>query len=368
MSEGEHRQRENEEVHSALWLDSTRGSLRVGSAPVPTPGPGDVIVRARAVAVNPIDGLGGVARRVVLPWLHYPAVLGSDVAGEVVAIGSSVQGMTIGDRVVGYAVGVEKNRNNPAEGAFQSHVALMARMCSVLPDAISFEAAAVLPLALTTAAAGLFEKDQLDLVLPTAKPTEPTAKPTEQGQTVVIFGGATSVGMNAIQLARNAGYDVIATASTRNFEFLQSLGDGALVDYHDSDVIEKINRHLDGRHLAGILALANGSLSQAIAVAISTVGPATKRIASAHPTPVTRIRGALARRHGVHVSAIWGGTPKDTPVGPAIWNAFLPSALAEQRYKPAPTALVIGHGLAVIPDALARIRTGVSAQKIVVTL
>ncbi len=189
-------------------------------------------------------------------------------------------------------------------------------MCSALPDAISFEAAAVLPLALTTAAAGLFEKDQLDLVLP-------TAKPTEQGQTVVIFGGATSVGMNAIQLARNAGYDVIATASTRNFEFLQSLGDGALVDYHDSDVIEKINRHLDGRHLAGILALANGSLSQAIAVAISTVGPATKRIASAHPTLVTRIRGALARRHGVHVSAIWGGTPKDTPVGPAIWNAFL---------------------------------------------
>jgi len=349
------------EKHSALWLDSLRGSLRVGEAPVPAPGPGEVVVRARAVAVNPIDAMGGIVRRVVLPWLRYPVVLGSDVAGDIVAVGPSVTGLRVGERVVGYAVGVEKSCNKPAEGAFQTHVVLKQHLCSPLPDTVSFEEAAVLPLALTTAAAGLFETDQLALIAP-------TSRAPERAETVLIFGGATSVGMNAIQLARNAGYDVIATASPRNFGLLQRLGAGVVVDYHDPDVVERIIRHLHGRHLVGTLAIASGSLRQAITVNASTSVTGTQRVASAHPTPDTRIRGALARRRGIQVSAIWGGTPKDTPVGPAIWNGFLPVALAERRYQTAPTPLITGHGLDAIPDALKRLRKGVSAEKIVVTL
>ena len=349
------------EKHHALWLDSLRGSLRVGDAPVPAPGTGEVVVRARAVAVNPIDAMGGIARRVVLPWLRYPAVLGSDVAGEIVAVGPSVTGLRVGDRVVGYAVGVEKSCNNPAEGAFQTHVVLKQHLCSPVPDTVSFVEAAVLPLALTTAAAGLFETDQLGFAVP-------TSRGSERAETVLIFGGATSVGMNAIQLARNAGYEVIATASPRNVGLLQRLGAAVVVDYHDPDVVEQIVRHLHGRHLAGTLAVASGSLRQAITVNESTSVTGTQRVASAQPTPATRIRGALARRRGVQVSTIWGGTPKDTPVGPAIWNGVLPAALAEHRYRSAPTPLITGHGLDAIPDALKRLRKGVNAEKIVVTL
>lgn len=347
--------------HVALWLDSPRGSLRVGAAAGPVPGSGEVVVRARAVAMNPIDNLPGLARRMVLPWLRYPAVLGSDVAGDVVATGASVTGIRVGDRVVGYAVGVEKSRNSPAQGAFQTHVVLMERMCSPLPDTVSFEEAAVLPLAMTTAAAGLFESHQLALGLPTA--TYP-----ERHETVLIFGGATSVGMNAIQLARNAGYDVIATASARNGPLLQRLGAGIVVDYHDPDVTDQTVQHLQGRQLAGTLAVASGSLRQAITINASKKVKGTQRIASAHPTPGTKVRAALARRRGIHVSAIWGGSPKDNEVGPAIWNAFLPAALADRRYQTAPPPLVVGHGLDQIPDALARLRRGVSAEKIVVTL
>jgi len=349
------------ERHSALWLDSLRGSLRVGEAPVPAPGSCQVVVRARAVAVNPIDAMGGVTRRVVLPWLRYPAVLGSDVAGDIVAVGPSVTGLRVGDRVVGYAVGVEKSCNDPAEGAFQTHVVLREHLCSPLPDTVSFAEAAVLPLAITTAAAGLFEADQLACAFP-------TTKAPERAETILIFGGATSVGMNAIQLARNAGYAVVATASSRNVGLLQRLGAAAVVDYHDSDVVEQIIRHLHGRHLAGTLAVASGSLRHAITVNASPSVAGTKLVASAHPTPDTRIRGALARRRGIHVSAIWGGTPKDTPVGPAIWNGFLPAALAEHRYEISPSPLMAGHGLDAIPDALTRLRKGVSAEKIVVTL
>lgn len=348
------------EERAALWLDSPGGALRVGSAPVPDPGPGEVVVRARAVALNPIDAMGRIARRVVLPWLRYPAVLGSDVAGEIVAVGPGVDELKVTDRVVGYAVGVEKSRNRPAEGAFQTHVVLLQHMCATLPDTISFKEAAVLPLALTTAASGLFDSDQLALALP-------TATPPERYETVLIFGGATSVGMNAIQLARNAGYDVVATASTRNFPQLHDLGAGVVVDYHDSDVVEQIVHQLQGRQLVGTMAIPSGSLRQAIAVNSGNV-TGTKRIACAQPTPDTKIRGALARRRAIQVSTIWGGKPKDTAVGPAIWNTFLPAALTDHRYTAAPTPRVIGHGLDAIPDGLALLRQGVSAEKLVVTL
>lgn len=345
--------------HSALWLDSARASLRVGPAPAAVPGPTEVVVRARAVAVNPIDAMAGIARRVVLPWLRYPAVLGSDVAGDVVAVGSFVDVLEVGDRVVGYAVGQEKSRNNPAEGAFQTHVVLMQHMCSRLPDGMSFESAAVLPLAITTAAAGLFEPDQLALELP-------TAQPQERGESVVVFGGATSVGMNAIQLARNAGYDVITTASPKNFPLLHDLGARVVVDYHDGDAVEQIARHVQGRHLAATMAVASGSLRDAIALNASKNVTGTRRVASAQPTPDTWIRGALAGRRGIQVSAIWGGRPKDTAVGPAIWNAFLPDGLADSRHRPAPAALVAGRGLDAIPSVLDRLGQGVSATKLVV--
>ncbi|MFB2580443.1 zinc-binding alcohol dehydrogenase family protein [Herbiconiux sp. P15] len=347
--------------NAALWLGSAGGELRVGPAPERIAGRGEVVVRARAVAMNPIDAMGGIARRVVLPWLTYPAVLGSDVAGEITAVGPDVTGLRIGDRVVGYAVGVERSRNSAAEGAFQTHVVLLAHMCSPLPDSVTFAEAAVLPLALTTAAAGLFESDQLALELP-------RADAPQRDETVLVFGGATTVGMNAVQLAHAAGYRVVATSSPRNAALVRGLGATAVLDYHADDLVEQLIRELDGHPLAGTLAVASGTLKNAIAVSGSRSVTGTRRVASAHPTPITTARAALARRRGVHVSAIWGGSPKDTAVGPAVWRDFLPSALAEGRYRAAPAPMVTGHGLEAIPEALARLREGVSASKVVVTL
>ncbi|QHC67838.1 alcohol dehydrogenase catalytic domain-containing protein [Rathayibacter sp. VKM Ac-2759] len=348
-------------AHEALRLRSRFGSLEVGAAPVPTPGPGEVVVRAGAVAVNPVDALPGIARGFVYPWLSYPAVLGSDVAGEVVAVGSGVTTLAVGDRVAGFAVGAERSRNSPAEGAFQTHVTLLATLCAPIPDALSFADASVLPLALTTAAAGLFEGDQLALELP-------RVDTPARGTTVLVLGAATSVGMNAVQLARSAGHRVVATASSRNTGLLRGLGADAVVDYHDSDAVAQLVRALDGHDLAGTMAVASGSLPIALAVDSARGVGGVRRIASAHPTPVTTLRAALARRRGVQVSAIWGGSPKDTPVGEGIWNHYLPAALVDGRHRAAPQSRVVGHGLAAIPEALARLRRGASAEKFVVTL
>jgi NADPH:quinone reductase-like Zn-dependent oxidoreductase len=80
---------------------------------------------------------------------------------------------------------------------------LLEDMTSQIPDDLSFEQAAVLPLGLSTAVSGLFLKDQLGLQLPAADKGE------ERGKTVLIWGGSTSVGSNAIQLAVATGYEVI---------------------------------------------------------------------------------------------------------------------------------------------------------------
>jgi NADPH:quinone reductase-like Zn-dependent oxidoreductase len=346
---------------AALWLRSPGGRLHLGDDAAPLPGPGEVVVSARAVAVNPIDAMGGLLRRVALPWLRYPAVLGSDVAGDVVAVGRGVTGVAPGDRVVAYAVGVERSRNDPAEGAFRSRVKVLASLTAPIPSSMTYAEACVLPLALTTAAAGLFEPDQLALALP-------SGTPPRRNETLLVLGGATSVGMNAVQLARNAGYRVVATASARNGDLLRDLGADTVVDYHDGDVVEQLARILRDRVLAGTMAVAAGSLRQAIAVNRTAGVTGSGRIASAHPTPDTTIRGALARRRGLRVSAIWGGSPKDSDLGGAIWNDFLPDALADGRYRAAPAATVVGSGLRAVPAALDRLREGASAEKFVVTL
>jgi NADPH:quinone reductase-like Zn-dependent oxidoreductase len=343
----------------ALWLPKRGARFEVGSAPCTPPAANEVVVRARAIAVNPVDGLPGFLYRVILPWLTFPAVVGSDVAGEVVEVGPGVTRLRPGDRVLGHAFGVEKSQNRPAEGAFQHYVVLMQHMVSPIPGSLSFEKAAVLPLALSTAASGLFQKDQLGLALPGA---DPAGRP----ETVLVWGGSTSVGSNAIQLARNAGYRVVATASPHNFDYVRSLGAAEAVDYHSRTAVDEVVDRIGDSPLAGTLAITPGSLQPAVKIASRTMG--SKRVASARPGPLTQLRARRARRLGVEVSVIWGATLKDNEVGPAIYVDFLPAALAAGAYRAAPDAIVVGDGLARIPDALQQLRHGVSAQKLVVTV
>ena len=345
--------------NSALWLLKRGGPFEVGPAPYTRPGPDEVVVQARAIAVNPIDGMPVIAYRLILPWLKFPAVIGYDVAGEVFEVGERVTRLKPGDRVVGIACGTEKSRNRPAEGGFQQFPVLMEHMVTPIPDSLSFEKAAVLPLALSTAAVGLFQKDHLGLPLP-------TADPVDQLETVLVWGGSTSVGSNAIQLARNAGYRVVATASPHNFGYLRSLGAAETADYRSPTVIDELVTSIGDSPLAGSIAIGSGALPKTIKVAARTEG--SKRVTSAQAGLIMRIEGRGARRHGIKISAIWGGSLKDNEVGPGIYVDFLPAALASGAYHAAPEAVVVGHGLAMLPEALQQLKAGVSAKKLVVTV
>jgi len=185
-------------TNSAAWLRRRRAPLEVGPAPYTHPAPNEIVVRNRALAVNPVDWTIQLVGAPVFSWIKPPFVLGRDVAGDVVELGRDVTRFKVGDRVLGHAVGCEKTRNTPAESAFQHYTLLLDHLASEIPDTLAYEKAAVLPLGISTAACGLFQSDHLALQHPTAD-----AQPT--GQTLLVWGGSTSVGSNAIQLAVAAG-------------------------------------------------------------------------------------------------------------------------------------------------------------------
>ena len=155
-------------TNSAAYLTAPYADLTVADAPYTSAGAGELVIRARAVAVNPLDEIKQSTGNVMYGWLPSPAVLGEDVAGEVVEVGAGVSGFTVGDRVIAYAVGMEKNRNHAAEGAFQLFSVVQAQLTARIPDELSFESAVVLPLAISTAASALFQNDQLGLRHPTS--------------------------------------------------------------------------------------------------------------------------------------------------------------------------------------------------------
>ena len=345
--------------NQALWLRSRRGRWAVGPATIPSAGAREIVVRVRAVAVNPVDAVPGLARTIIAPWLHYPTVLGSDVAGDVVDVGADVDRFSVGDRILGHALSFEKRHHRAAEGGFQNHAVLNAHMASPIPADVSYEQAAVVPLGVSTAACGLFEPQLLDLA-------RPHADATATDQSVLVWGASTSVGSNAVQLAVNAGYRVLATASPHNFDYVRALGATEVVDYHSPHAVTNLLDSLSGRQLAGILAIGGGSIRPCVDIAAKADG--AKRVATTTPHVAASWQRRQARRRDVAVGSIWGGTLADNEVGPAIYQTFLPAALASGALRPAPPPNVTGTGLASIPDALATLRKGVSASKIVVTV
>ncbi len=345
--------------NQALWLASRGAKLTVGVAPYTSPADDEVVVRVRAVAVNPVDAIPGIAYRLILPWLTFPCVIGGDVAGQVVEVGKKVTRLAPGDRVLGLALGLERSHNRAAEGAFQHYTVLKQHMVSPIPDDLSFERAAVLPMALATAATGLFQNEHLALPLP-------TLEAPERADTVLVWGGSSSVGSNAIQLSRCAGYRVITTASPHNFDYVRSLGAHAVVDYHSHTAIDELVEVIGDFPLRGILAVTRGSVVPSVRVA-KRIGGAT-RIAAAQPALVTRLELLRPYLRGVSVSPIWGGALKNNNVGPGIFVDFLPAALSAGTYQAAPEAAIVGDGLGQIPVAIDRLRKGVSAEKLVVRI
>jgi NADPH:quinone reductase-like Zn-dependent oxidoreductase len=364
-------------TNNALWYNKPDlASLEIRSAPYPVPKSSEVLVKTRAISINPIDMVQATPMaKNAFSWIEYPTIVGRDVAGEVVEIGPDVTRFKKGDRVTGVAAGGAKQRNSPAEGGFQNYVILLDNMISPIPDKISYEVAAVIPLGLSTAACGLFQKDYLALQYPTV----PGAKPT--GQTVIIWGGSTSVGVNAIQLAVAAGYEVIATASPRNFDLVKRLGASQAFDYNSKSAVQDIVNALKNKTIAGAVAIGFGSAphcfeivskckgAKFVATASVDIPDGAGMVSSIYSYVSTEAgKWITSKRKGIGYKFIFGSDLAFNEVGKAIWEDFVPGALANGSYEFAPEPLVHGTGLESIEGALKRWKEGVSARKVVVSL
>jgi NADPH:quinone reductase-like Zn-dependent oxidoreductase len=187
----------------ALRINDYGAPLHLDEVPIPTAGPGQVLVENDFTSMNGVDpgrGLGFL--RQVFP-LQFPWTPGGDLAGRVAAVGEGVTAFKVGDEVFGYT---------REAGAYAEFVVINAASLAHKPAAIPAAEAAGIAVVSQTATQML----ELSRI--------------EAGQTLLILGASGGVGSLAVQLARNAGVHILATARQRKAAALQQLGAERVID------------------------------------------------------------------------------------------------------------------------------------------
>jgi NADPH:quinone reductase-like Zn-dependent oxidoreductase len=381
-------------TNRAAFLSKAKANpLSVESCPQPVPKPHQLLIRVHALALNPIDHiLQTHGTSMAFPHLKYPLVLGFDVAGTVISVGSSVTDFSVGDRVLGFCLGTDKEHNETqnAEAGFQEYAILQPNVTSKVPENVSFEQACVLPLALATAICGLYGEDYLGLEFP-----EPGSLVSRK-KVVLIWGGSTSVGTCAIQLAVASGYEVVTTCSPKNNEYCRSLGAKQCFDYRSPTIRQDVAAALMGQVCAGAMAIGTTSTLPCIDIMGSLNLKSHSKIENessknfvcvvsgpefASPEESFALLRTLSRvivlgvsllyktwRYSVGWKFVVATEPARNEIGPAVFNAFLPKALETGQFRALPQAQVVGQGLEKVQEAIDLLKKGVSASKVVVTL
>ncbi len=189
-------------------------TLRVDEIDRPEPGEGEVLVRVRAAGVNPVDTY---FREGSYEPPGLPMIPGSDLAGEVAAVGDGVTGFAEGDRVFGTGLG------NDRQGTYAEYAAAPSDLLARLPDGIDFREGAAVALVGVTAWRALVHHAGLD-----------------PAETCLVHGGSGGVGHVAVQLAAAAGATVVTTASPEYHDRLADLGADAVLDYARDDLADAV--------------------------------------------------------------------------------------------------------------------------------
>lgn len=206
--------------------------LRYEDVPDPPLGPQDVLIRVGAAAIN----RGDLAQRAgsYAANRRMPAIIGWDVAGTVAAVGADVTNRKVGDRV---CVLVPR-------GAYAEFVAAPATITVPVPDNLSDEEAASLPVAFLTAWYPLVQ-----------------VSPVRAGETVLVQAGASGVGLAGIQIAKYLGATVIATAGgPEKVRFCREIGADYAIDYLAADFVDETRRLTNGRGVDFVLEQVGGDV------------------------------------------------------------------------------------------------------------
>ncbi|KAJ5629596.1 alcohol dehydrogenase [Penicillium herquei] len=347
-------------VNEAAWLPTANARpVKVADGPKPDPSGNEVVIKVAYAPVNPSD------------WkmqdgpthLTYPFIHGLEVAGKIVQLGSEVTQFKLGQRVIGHCDGLLTQKTTNM--GFQLYSTCAEHLVSPVPDSVPLLNAAVLPVGIDTAAAALY--DHLKLPLPSLNPL-PIAKK------ILIWGGSSSCGSSAIQLAVASGLEVVTTASSSNHELVKSLGATHVLDYKDLDVVDRLLSILKpGDYIVDCIATKETQ---------TTCGEILGRIGGGKllvvnipegtfPENVEPSMGMLVYSYILIVISNFVKViclPVTPELGHHIWHGFIPEALAAGKYQAKPDPHLIAGGLQSIQDGIDLLRKGVSAKKVVIEI
>ncbi|BAL79710.1 NADP-dependent oxidoreductase [Bradyrhizobium cosmicum] len=260
-------QANEEQTHSTMmaWRVHQFGSpevMKFERVPRPEPDPGEVLVKVAAAGVGPWDGWIRSGKSALPQPL--PLTLGSDISGQIVAMGPGDTELRAGDQVFGVT-------NSRFIGAYAEYAVASAGMVSSKPTSLSHVEAASVPVIAVTAWQALFDHAQL-----------------KAGQTVVIHGAAGNVGSYAVQLAHLAGVQTIATVSTGDISIARNLGANTVIDYRTQRFEEEV------RNADAVIDLVGGETQERSFEVLRRGG----KLISA----VSRPDQDLAKRHGVEAA------------------------------------------------------------------
>ncbi|KAI4094433.1 MAG: hypothetical protein LQ344_002182 [Seirophora lacunosa] len=335
----------------AAIIPSAKARLEVQDRPIPQPQGSELLVKNRALATNPVDWK---IQDHGLFLSKYPNVLGSDICGVVEAVAPDVTLFGKGDRVAGFAASIGNSDIN--HGAFQTHTLLYENATVKIPDGISFEQGAVLPMAIATSGVGIF----LCLGIP--------REPQEQRGGFLVWGASSSVGSAAVQMARWLGFTVYAVCSPRHHSKAREYGASHVFDYNDPAVIQNIvsaAQQNKDRIQYAFDAISEGASPGQAAAVLGRLGGGGGKLALTLPFPEgaekpddVEISNTLAFRINTDAKEF----------GAWLFNEWLATALADKTYVPSPEIQTVEGGLASVQEALDMHRKGLSGKKLVIPL
>jgi NADPH:quinone reductase-like Zn-dependent oxidoreductase len=236
--------------------------MRFERLPLPTAGENEVLVKVEAAGVGPWDGWIRAGKSALPQPL--PLTLGSDLSGEIVAVGLGVSELGVGDQVYGVT-------NSQFIGGYAEYALASAAMVSKKPTSLTYIEAASVPVIAVTAWQALFDQAQL-----------------KAGQKVLIHGAAGNVGAYAVQLARHAGMQIIATAAADDIPLVRDLGAHTAVDFQTQHFEEEV------RDVDAVIDLVGGEVQERSFQVLRRGG----KLISA----VSRPDQNLAQSHGVEAA------------------------------------------------------------------
>ncbi|VUC34028.1 unnamed protein product [Clonostachys rosea] len=320
--------------------------------------PGEIAVKITATAINPVDWKIRDYGFFIKEW---PTILGTDGAGEVVALGPETSRFAIGDRV--FFQGILGNKDS---STFQQYSKIPEALASKTPQNITDEEAAGISVTTVCDTVGFYDKTGQGL----AAPWDEGGDKVGNGKAVVVLGGSSSVGQYAIQLARLSGFDRIVTnSSPAHHEFLKKLGAHVVLDRSKAtveDFAEAIGEvplefvfdaisELETQIL-GVKLLQEKNVSNAQLITVTAVQEQARELGQSKEPKVT-IKNVLGL----------GSHPDLRYLSEALAKALggEDGWLAKGLFIPNRPSVVPG-GLAKLQEALNKVKEGVSGQKVII--